>query len=262
MKKLLILIFSGLLLSSLYYQAVTYAEENTSVYAGFDLLKSRKDTQALEVFERILADDPENVDALWGKAEIYRRTRNFDESEKLLNQILQKDADNASSLITLSYIKYKKEKFNDALRLINKALKSDNLNNENRAMCYMMMGTINSGRSTKGGLFSKLAYGTQIKNYFIKAKEINPKLPEVYLGLGCYYLLAPKVAGGNIERAIEELQCALQIAPEFCTACARLAQAYKKKGDLDKYNSYFKRAKELDPGNEVVKELENDKSGS
>ncbi len=102
----------------------------------------------------------------------------------------------------------------------------------------------------------------QVFDFAKKAKEINPKLPEVYLGLGCYYLLAPKVAGGNIERAIEELQCALQIAPEFCTACARLAQAYKKKGDLDKYNSYFKRAKELDPGNEVVKELENDKSGS
>lgn len=226
-----------------------------SIREAFVLLKNRKDKDALVIFEKILSEQPDNLDALWGKAEVLRRTRKYKESENILNAILKKNPNHISSLISLSYIRYKDDKLNEAQKLINQALKTGDLDKENKALAYMMLGTINSRRSVKGWFFSKIAYGTQIKGYFLKAKGLAPDLPEVHLGLGTFYLKAPAIAGGDLDKAFEELNLALKIASDFATACARLAQYYKKIGDLERYDFYIKKAQELDPQNEVLKEI-------
>jgi len=223
------------------------------------LLKARKDREAMVNFEMILFAQPENLKALWGKAEVLRRARNFKESEKILNRILQKDPDSAASLISLSYIRYKDEELDEALKLVKHVLKNKGLDKEDEAMANLMMGTINSRRSKKGWFLDKIIYGTQIKSYFVKAAELAPDLPEAHLGLGSFYLLAPGFAGGNLEEAEKELQIAAAIAPDFATVQARLAQYYLKKNDLGKFDYYLKRAKTLDPDNEVAEELSNDK---
>ncbi|MDD2752737.1 MAG: tetratricopeptide repeat protein, partial [Candidatus Omnitrophica bacterium] len=87
------------------------------------------------------------------------------------------------------------------------------------------------------------------------AKGLAPDLPEVRLGLGTFYLLAPGFAGGNQKAALEELEAAVRLAPDFATANARLAQAYQKAGNQEKYNFYLALAKKLDPENEVIAEL-------
>jgi tetratricopeptide (TPR) repeat protein len=235
--------------------AVLGAEQNTSIDEAFVLLKTRKDNAALAIFEKILFTQPNNLDALWGKAEVLRRSRDYQQSEELLNKILSTNPKHVPVLISLSYIRYKDDKINEALKLINQVLKTDSLDKENRALAYMMLGIINSRRSAKGWFFSKIRYGIQIKCYFLKAKELAPHLPEVHLGLGTFYLKAPAVVGGNLDRAFQELELAVKIAPDFATANARLAQAYKKKGNLEKYNFYIRRARELDPKNEVLKEI-------
>lgn len=221
---------------------------------AFILLKNRKDNDALVIFEQILASQPANLGALWAKAEILRRNRDYKRSEELLEKILTKNPRYIPALISLSYIRYKDDKLNEALNLINQVLKIDSLDKENQALAYMMLGSINSRRSQKGWFFSKLAYGIRIKGYFLKAKELAPDLPEVHLGLGTFYLKAPALVGGSLDKAFEELELAVKIAPEFATANARLAQAYKEKGNLGKYSFYIQRARELDPENEVLDE--------
>ena len=126
-------------------------------------------------------------------------------------------------------------------------------------MANMMLGAINSRRCAKGWFLDKIIYGTRIKGYFKKAAELDPDLPEVHLGLGIFYLKAPAIAGGNPDRAVEELEKAIKIAPDFATPYARLAQAYQKKGDLEKYKFYLNKARGLDPENEALKEIEKDK---
>jgi len=219
-------------------------------------LKLRKEGLAQAEIEKILAVQRDDACALWAKAEILRRDYRFKESEELLNQILEKCPGHASSLISLAYIKYHDNKFQDALRLLNRALKQPGLDRENVALAYLLMGSINSKRATQGGLISKIAYGTRIKGFFEKAKNIAPDMAEAHLGLGTFYLLAPKIAGGDIDKAIVELEYALRLTPDFATVNARLAQAYKEKGDLVKYNFYAGITKKLDPENEVLKELE------
>jgi tetratricopeptide (TPR) repeat protein len=231
-------------------------QKDNSLKDALVLLKNRKDNDALVVFEKILADEPGNLDALWGKAEIKRRAHKYKEAQALLSEILKQNPNHVSSLISLAYIRYKDDKLNEASELINRAINASSSDKENEALAYMMLGTINSRRSAKGWFFSKIRYGTQIKCYFLKAKELAPHLPEVHLGLGTFYLKAPAIVGGNLDKAVEELEAAVRIAPDFATANARLAQAYKKKGNLEKYNFYIQRARELDSQNEVLKELQ------
>lgn len=229
--------------------------EEGLINEGVRLLRDRKDDDALDLFEKILLSQPNNPDALWGKAEVLRRNREYKQAEYILNKILKENPRHTSTLNTLAYIRYKEGKFKEAVYLLNQVLGVKDLDKQNQALAYIMLGMINSGRSAKGGFISKIRYGTNIRYHFFKAEELAPELPEAHLSLGTFYLLAPKIAGGNLDKAIEELLIVVKMAPDFATANARLAQAYQKKGLIDKYEFYITRAMALDPDNEVLKEV-------
>jgi len=226
------------------------------------LLKSREDNAALVIFEKVLGSEPDNLDALWGKAEVLRRKSDYKEAQTLLNNILKQNPFHSSALLSLSYIKLKQDCLEDALKLVNRALVSSRSDKENQALAYVMLGTINASRAERSGFFCKITYGLRIKGYFLKARKLAPDLPEVHLVIGTFYLSAPKIIGGNLDLAIQELEQAVRIAAGFATANARLAAAFKTKGNLEKYNYYLKRARELDPQNEAVREIENEKPGN
>ncbi len=230
-----------------------------SLPEGFRLLKAREDAQALLIFDKVLLEDPRDQDALWGKAEVLRRARQYAESEKILKQTLALDSNYVPSLISLAYIKYKDDNLSEAKELVEKALKNTCDDYEDSGLAYMMLGAINSRRSAKSWVLAKLFYGTQIKGYFLKAKELAPNLAEVHLGLGTFYISAPGFIGGDLNKGKAELLVALKLAPKFATVNARLAQAYKKLGDEKNYVFYLDQARVLDPDNEVVKELKENK---
>jgi len=227
----------------------------TAMNTALALLKTRRDKEAGAIFEDILTKDEDNLKALWGKAEVLRRNRQYREAENILKQILSLKPDYDLALISLSHIRYKEGKLEEALSLISQVLNAEEIEKENEALAYVLLGAINNKRVERGGFITKIAYGTRIKGYFLKAKELAPDSADVRLALGSFYLLAPKIIGGNLERALVELESVLKIAPDFATANARLAQAYKKKRDLEKYNFYLQRTKELDPYNDVLKEI-------
>ncbi len=229
--------------------------ERVSLNTGFLLLKYRRDNEAMEVFENILSAQSDDHNALWGKAEILRRKNKIKEAEIILNDILSKTKErHLGSLNTLAYIKYDNNDLKGAVALVNKVLNLQPLDNQNKALAFMVLGAVNSKRAAKGGLMSKVVNMGKIKPYFLKAKELAPDLPEVRLSMGTFYLLAPAIIGGNLDKAIEELETAVGIAPEFVTACVRLAQAYKKKGMQDRYNYYISKARELEPENGFLRE--------
>jgi tetratricopeptide (TPR) repeat protein len=236
--------------------AVEYKENLSGMLkSGLELLRVRKDGAAGDIFSRILENNPADVEALWGKAEILRRKRDFEKTQEFLNRIFAIEPKHAPSLIILSYIKYKSDKLDEAQALAEEVLSIPSANRESRALAYMLLGSINARRSSAGGVINKIKYGIQIEHDFLKAKVLAPDLAEIHMALGSFYLLAPSIAGGNLNKAFRELNTAIQLAPDFATANARLAQAYEKKGDLISYNFYLKRAKEIDPGNEVLQEL-------
>jgi tetratricopeptide (TPR) repeat protein len=236
-------------------ECVKPPEHDALIRDALLLLKKRDDGRALKNFETVLVKVPDNIDALWGKAEVLRRSRNYKESEAILNTILSANKAHVPSLLSLAYIRYKDGKFPDGVSLINHVLNMDCVDKEDTALAYILLGTINSKYATEGGFLNKVKYGTRIKGYFIKANKLSPGMSEGHLALGTFYLLAPPLVGGNVNKAIKELEAAFEIAPEFATVNARLAQAYRMQGKIEKSNFYLNRAKQIDPGNEVLKEI-------
>lgn len=246
-------------LHTLKIRVIKKEDLNKLIGEAVALLKNRKDKDALVIFDKILRNEPDNLDALSGKAEVLRRMGKFKEAQEIISEILKMNPQHPSALITLAYIKYKDAQLGEAQELINKVLKDNYLDKENEALAYTVLGVINSRRSMQGWFLSKMQYASQVKAYFLKAKALAPRLPEAHLSLGTFYLLAPAIVGGNLDKALQELEVAVKIAPDFATVNARLAQAYKKKGDLENYNFYIQRVQELDPNNEVLKEIKNEK---
>lgn len=234
-------------------ECVKPADRPDLIEQGLSMLRKRSDLDALGIFEVALSEDPLNSDALWGKAEILRRQRKYPESEHILVELIKTNPLHISSLITLAYVRYHENKLDESLRLIKKVLNSKCVDKENEAMAYVMLGTINAKIASDGTILNKIKYGTKIKPAFIKAIRLSPDLAEAHLALGTFYMLAPSIAGGNINKALSELQYAVKIAPDFATANARLSQAFKKSGDETKYKFYLQRAKDIDPENEVLK---------
>jgi tetratricopeptide (TPR) repeat protein len=238
-------------------EGIEYQENRSQLMSqGLELLKARRDNEALEVFDQVLSASPCDIDAMWGKAEVLRRKREFKKAQAILDNILEINPKHAPSLIIFSYIHYKNGRLDAAQGLIQEIFNLRYLDKADEAMAYMILGSINAKRSANGGIISKIRYGTQIEGYFLKAETLAPDLPEIHMALGTFYLLAPSIAGGNMKKAMNELKTAVLLAPDFATANARLAQAYSKNRDYANYGVYITRAKELDPDNEAVKEIE------
>ncbi|RJP28726.1 MAG: hypothetical protein C4533_02750 [Candidatus Omnitrophota bacterium] len=219
-------------------------------------LKNREDKTAFNRAQRILRTDPENNFAIWAKAEVLRRRYDFKESQELLEQVLAKDPDHTLSQISLAYIYYNDSKLDEATRLLKQCLGQKDLSSQNRAMVYILIGSINAKRINSSAMIDKLFFAVNIKKYFIQALEISPELPEVHLGLGTYFLLAPQIMGGNVDKSIEHLEIAIKLSPQFSTPYMRLSQAYKKKGDMEKAEFYRQKAVKIEPGIDKLKNLQ------
>jgi tetratricopeptide (TPR) repeat protein len=99
---------------------------------------------------------------------------------------------------------------------------------------------------------SKAINGTLVKPALEKAQSLQPNSTAVLFGFGSYYLLAPRIAGGDLEKAEEYLKRTVAADPLFADAYVRLSQLYNIKGDKEKQDYYFNKAQVIDPRNEFI----------
>lgn len=196
---------------------------------ALDLVRAWKNREALTALDKILAAEPNNLEAIWGRAEVFRRSNQNVLAELMFKEILNTRPGYSPALTSLAWISYKKGDFNRALALLNQALIASAANRQNQAQAYLVLGLINNDLPAGPGIVYRINRGWKIRNYFLKAAELAPELPETHFYLGLYCLNASFLEGGNLDNAIRELECALNIAPEFPGAKPALDQAYKKK---------------------------------
>ncbi|MDD2928019.1 MAG: FAD:protein FMN transferase [Candidatus Omnitrophica bacterium] len=199
---------------------------------ALDLLRIRKNKDALVILDRVLLSEPKDPEAIWGKAEIFRRARQDKLAKLMFQEVLEIKADHQRALLSLAYIEYNDGNLNTALKLTRQAFIVSGTNRQNRALAYILLGLINSARPFNGGMIARINRGLEIKDYFLKAVRLAPELPETHLYLGTFYLEAPLLEGRDLKKAIRELKYALEIAPDFTEASALLARAYSQDKSL------------------------------
>jgi len=225
---------------------------------GLVYLNLHREKEAEEAFNRMKVIDPGLIEARWGLAEILRRRHSLDESERLLNEIIKENSAFTPAYISLAYLRYLKMDFNGsgqlALSVMNQGM--DAVDQMNVVRAITMYAGAKGMIAHYGGPLSKAVNGTPVFSYLKKAEKLQPDSSAALFGLGSFYLLAPGLIGGDIDKALEYLEKAVKADPLFASVYVRLAQAYRMKKDETKYQFYLNKALEVDPGNEIALDIQ------
>ncbi len=224
---------------------------------GLVSLNQRQPEQAREAFQRMLEQDQGSIEARWGIAETLRREHNYEMSVPILKTLTDEHPRYAPAYITLAYINYIQTDYEQTIRLtghvINLGRRNVDTNNYLRAH-----GLYAAGRGMLahyGGPIAKAFNGPAVMRHLRIIEKIAPDSPIVTFGMGSYYMLTPKVFGQDLNKAEAYLKETIAADPLFADPYVRLAQIYRARGDMEKYNELIGKALELDPGNELALDI-------
>jgi tetratricopeptide (TPR) repeat protein len=108
-----------------------------------------------------------------------------------------------------------------------------------------------------GGMFAGAKFGPKVGEENKKAMALDDKNPRVWASLGRQYLMAPKMFGGDVTKAIESFQKSLAIDPSQDETWVWLARAFQKQGDKTKAQGAIRHALTLNPDSPWVKDAAN-----
>lgn len=242
---------------ALEYCAVQPSSLDRIYLLGLVYLNVHKDKQAQEQFNKMLSINPDSVEAQFGIAEVLRRLDKLDESQNILDKAISLDPNFWPAYIALAYINYTNRNFQRAMELAGKVVAQGrarvDLSNYTRG--YLIVSGAKGMLANSGGPFAKIINGTQVLPNLKKAESLEPNSPPVLFGLGSFYFLAPRIAGGDIKKAQDYFERAIKADPLFADAYVRLAQVYKMQGNREKYQGCIDKALEIEPENKLAKDF-------
>ncbi len=90
--------------------------------------------------------------------------------------------------------------YDKAIDTFSKASSKD----KNNSMIWLWLGKAYIGKVNTASIFWKMRKGRKMKDFFIKAVDLDPENLEAREYLGGYYLNAPSIVGGDKDKAIEQ----------------------------------------------------------
>jgi tetratricopeptide (TPR) repeat protein len=224
---------------------------------GLAYLTKHDADNAEKMFEYVLKKYPNNMPAFWGIGEVCRRRYMQYECISILDDIIEIDPSFAPAKISKAFILYWEDKFNKVLDLCFDVLEQgeDNLDTGNRIKAHLLIAGARGRKAEKAVFFRKLDLGLGAMKHLREAKDLNPGDVGVLYAWGVFYLLAPGIIGGDMQKAEEMLMEANKVDPFFVDVYARLAQLFYKRNEIDLANYYITKAYELDSRNLLVNKI-------
>ena len=224
---------------------------------GLRELDQYRFADADQAFARVLALDPNNLAARWGRAEVLRGQHDFAASVPILEQVLREDPRFAPALNSLAYIKYMQMSFTESSRLTGQVINlgEGQVDRESLVRAHGLYAAAKGMLAQTGGPLARSANFFAVQRHLRLARELDPESVVVLFGYGSYYMSIPTVLGGDLDKAREYLLAAVKRDPLFAEPYARLAQLAKVQGDEEAYQRYLDQALALDPRNEVALDL-------
>jgi tetratricopeptide (TPR) repeat protein len=181
-------------------------------------------TQARDTFAKLTQQHPENAAYFYQLARVdeYR-------SEAYLAHGDKKNAERAldSAIVTVQ----------QSIKL-----------NDNSADAHSLLADLYGRKIGMGvGMFAGPKFGPKVKAENERALALNSNNARVYASLGRQYFEAPKMFGGDNDKAIESFRKSTQLDPQFDETYVWLAMALRKKGDTSGADQALQTALKLNP---------------
>jgi tetratricopeptide (TPR) repeat protein len=139
----------------------------------------------------------------------------------------------------------------DAIAAVQKSISL----NDKSADAHSLLADLYGRKTTLGGgMMAGARFGPKSAAENKKALALDDKDPRVYASLGRQYLHAPKMFGGDVDKAIESFQKATQLDPHNDEDYVWLAVAYRKKGDTAGADKALAEARRLNPDSVLAKD--------
>ncbi len=234
-------------------------DDNELLYlAGLVYLYEYDYSNAKSAFEKLLELDPESHEAEWGLCELLRREHKLNESSRRLKILVREHPDFSPAFITLGFIKYLTLDFHECIRLAEHVIDQgiENVDIENFVRAHLMITAACGMLTHHGNPFKKMIYGPRALRHLKIAEKILPNAAGTLFAKGTFYLLAPRFFGRDLDKAEKLLLTSIKKDPNFVDSYVRLAQVYKWKGNQEKYREYMLKARQKDPLNELLIDMD------
>lgn len=223
------------------------------IYALKNLMTHRED-EAEKIFQAVLERDPGTLEAVWGLAEIAQTRHRYAQAQKLAQRVIREYPEFPPPYITLAYIHYIHLNLDESLQQTAKVINMEKGHVDKRNLVYAhgLYSAVRGLMAYYSNPIYKAVNGYASLRHLRKVRELDDESFVYYLGWGSFYTLAPKLFGGDLDKAESYLKKAIEIDPLQANAYVRLAQIYQKKGNREKFEKNLNRALEIDPLNEVA----------
>jgi len=181
-------------------------------------------TQARDYFAKVTQQHPDNAVYFYQLARVdhYRSIADSERGDK-------KNAERA---------------LDGAIAIVQQAIKL----NDNSADAHSLLADLYGRKIGMGvGMFAGPKFGPKVKAENERALALDSNNARVYASLGRQYFMAPKMFGGDNDKAIESFRKSIQLDPQFDETYVWLAMALQKKGDGDGADQALQTALKLNP---------------
>ena len=179
---------------------------------------------------------------------------------------LQRDANNAPCAYDLarteSYLIRVKESQKDkkaADRWLDSAIESARrlvALNDKSAEAHALLADLYGAKIGSGGALAAMRYGSKADGENQRAFQLDANNPRAHQVAGRKALYAPRMFGGDIDKAIESFRKAATLDPRSDEAFVWLAIAYRKKGNETSAKSAIAEALRLNPRSVFAKRIQ------
>jgi len=186
-------------------------------------------------------------------------------ARRSLESCVRDDANNARCYYDLgrtdSYLAQAKERRSDkkaAQRAIDSAIENARRSidlDDGSANAHALLADLYGRKIGYGGMLAGMRYGPKAEGEANRALQLDANNACAYVVLGRRHLYAPKVFGGDVDKAIESFRKATALDPGFDEGFVWLAIAYGRKADSSAARAALDDALRLNGRNVVAQEM-------
>lgn len=126
---------------------------------------------------------------------------------------------------------------------------------------HALLGDLYGMKIGFGGMFAGMHYGPKANAETQRAFELDANNPRAYAVVGRKYLFAPRMFGGDLDKAVQSFQKATTLDPHYDEAFVWLALAYRRKGDSQHAQAALSEALRLNSRSAFAKRIQSEAAG-